>query len=139
MPGPNTLKLTFIPPTHITTTRFSSQITTHYLPLLQNPPLHLAIVLARDSEGIFESPDDRPHSLEDAIKKFRMASYLWQAYTAEAVYRHFPGAPGKRGSARRSFRVEEEWNEDTLTLQETDVMRMTAKVHVVRSSLSAEG
>jgi len=68
-----------------------------------------------------------------------MASYLWQAYTAEAVYRHFPGAPGKRGSARRSFRVEEEWNEDTLTLQETDVMRMTAKVHVVRSPLSAEG
>jgi len=68
-----------------------------------------------------------------------MASYLWQAYTAEAVYRHFPGAPGKGGSARRSFRVEEEWNEDTLTLQETDVMRMTAKVHVVRSPLSAEG
>jgi hypothetical protein len=68
-----------------------------------------------------------------------MAAYLWQAYTAEQMYRNFPGAPGDGGSARRSFRLEEEWANDTLSLQETDVWRMTAKVHIVRSELTVEG
>ena len=106
---------------------------------MQNPPIHFAIVLARDSEGTFESPADRPHALDDAIKKFRMAAYLWQAYTAESMYRQFPGSPGMGGSARRSFRVEEEWREDTISLQETAARRMTAKIHIVRSPLGAEG
>jgi hypothetical protein len=111
----------------------------HYLPLLQNPPIHLAIVLANDSEGHFESPPDRPSGLEDAVKKLRVAAYLWQAYTAEQMYRNFPGTPGNGGSARRSFRLEEEWAEDTLSLQESDIWRMTAKVHIVRSELTVEG
>jgi hypothetical protein len=119
--------------------RFFTRITLHYLPLLQNPPIHLAIVLARDSEGTFESPPDRPNGLEEGVKKFRMASYLWQAYIAEAMFRNFPGSLGNGGSARRSFRVEEEWTDDTLSLQENHVRRLTAKVHVVRSPFSVEG
>jgi len=55
------------------------------------------------------------------------------------MYRQFPGTPGMGGSARRSFRVEEEWREDTLSLQESDARRMTAKVHVVRSPFSVAG
>src|SRR5271170_4567359 len=55
------------------------------------------------------------------------------------MYRNFPGAPGHGGSARRSFRVEEEWMNDTLSLQETDVWRMSAKIHVVRSKMTVEG
>jgi hypothetical protein len=139
VPGPNNLKFTFIPPQEISTSRFTSRITLHCLPLLQNPPIHLAVVLANDSEGRFESPPDRPSGLEDAVKKLRMAAYLWQAYTAEQMYRYFPGTPGNGGSARRSFRLEEEWAEDTLSLQEADVWRMTAKVHIVRSELTVEG
>jgi hypothetical protein len=107
--------------------------------LTQNPPVHLAVVLAKDSEGHFESPPDRPSGLEEGIKKLRTAAYLWQAYTAEQMFRNFPGTPGNGGSARRSFRIEEEWMNDTLSLQETDVWRMSAKVHVVRSALSMEG
>jgi hypothetical protein len=139
VPGPNNITLTFLPPPHISMSRFFTRITLHYLPLLQNPPIHLAIVLARDSEGMFESPPDRPNGLEEGVKKFRMASYLWQAYIAEAMFRNFPGSLGNGGSARRSFRVEEEWTDDTLSLQENHVRRLTAKVHVVRSPFSVEG
>lgn len=138
-PGPNNITFMFVPPPQISTNRFSTRITLHYLPLLQNPPIHLAVVLARDSKGIFESPPDRPHDLEEALKKLRMAAYLWQAYTAEAMFRNFPGSAGTIGSARRSFRLEEEWGDDTLSLQESAVRRETAKIRVVRSSLSVTG
>lgn len=107
--------------------------------MTQNPPVHLAVVLAKDTEGEFESPPDRPNGLEEGIKKLRTAAYLWQAYTSEQMFRNFPGSPGTVGSARRAFRLEEEWMKDTLSLQETDVWRMSAKVHVVRSSLTVEG
>jgi len=114
-------------------------MTLHCLPLLQDPPIHLAIVLANDSEGHFESPPDRPNGIDEAVKKLRVAAYLWQAYTAEQMFRNFPGSPNAGGSARRSFRIEEEWSDDTLSLQETDVWRMTAKVHIVRSELTVDG
>src|SRR5277367_2969497 len=139
VPGPNNIKITFIPPPQISQSRFTSRITLHYLPLLQNPPLHLAIVLARDSEGQFEGPPDRPNGLDEAVKKLRTAGYLWQMYTAEQMFRNFPGAPGSGGSARRSFRLEEEWGHDTLSLQESDARRTTARIHVVRSELSVVG
>ena len=60
-------------------------------------------------------------------------------YTAEQLFRNFPGTPGNGGSARRSLRLEEEWEDDTLSLQESDVKRTTAKIHVVRSMLSVAG
>ena len=60
-------------------------------------------------------------------------------YTAEQLFRNFPGTPGNGGSARRSFRLEEEWGDDTLSLQESDAKRTTAKIHVVRSELSVAG
>lgn len=99
--------------------------------------MHLSIVLANDSVGDFEGPIDRPNGVEEAVKKLRMAAYLWQAYTAEQVYRSF-GSPTNGVSARRTFRLEEEWLEDTLSLQESEVWRSSAKVHVVRSDLTVE-
>jgi hypothetical protein len=138
IPGPNNLKLTFVPPPEISNHRFTSRLTLHYLPLLQNPPLHLAIVLAKDSAGDFEGPVNQPNGIDEAVKRLRMAGYLWQAYTAEQLYRTF-GSPINGVSARRCFRMEEEWIEDTLSLQETEVWRSTAKVHVVRSHLTIEG
>jgi Putative peptidase family len=140
LPGPNIIKFTFIPPDHITSTRFSTKLTLHYLPLLQDPPVHLAIVLARDSSGVFTTEGTGEQSpLAESIKRLRMAAYLFQAYTAEHMCRNFPGAAERGGSARRSFRVEEDWIEDTLTLQETGVWRTSAKVHVVLSTLSEKG
>src|SRR5271156_2584858 len=119
---------------------YTTRLTLHYLPLLQNPPVHLAVILARDSEGSFEAPPDRPNGLDEAIRRFRMAAYLWQMYTAEQLFRNFSGKKGQGfGSARRSFRLDEEWSDDTLSLQESSVWRMTAKIHVVRSPLSVVG
>jgi hypothetical protein len=131
--------LTFIPPPQIARARFTTRFTVHYLPLLQNPPLHLAIVLARDSDGTFEGPIDRTTGLDEAVKRLRVASLLWQAYTAEQLYRNFPPPPAHIESARRSFRLEEEWMEDTLSLQEADVWRSSTKIHVVRSELTVDG
>ena len=139
MPGPNNIKLTFIPPPEISRARFTTRITLHYLPLLQNPPLHLAIVLACDSDGTFEAPADRPNGWDEAVKRLRVASLLWQAYTAEQLHRTFPGGPGRGESHRRSFRLEEEWIEDTLSLQETDVWRSSVKIHIVKSELTING
>jgi hypothetical protein len=142
VPGPNNIKLTFVPPARISSRRYTTRITINYLPLLQNPPVHLAIVLARDSDAAFEAPPDRigNNSLEDAVKKLRVAAYLWQAYTAEHMYRNFPGSSGKiKWSSRRSFHLDEEWSKDTLSLSETDIWRMTAKIHIVRSEMTADG
>lgn len=114
-------------------------MTLHYLPLLQNPPVHLAIVLARDSAGTFEAPVDRPNGLEEAVKRLRVAGLLWQAYTAEQLFRVFPSGLSRGESHRRSFRLEEEWMKDTLSLQESEVWRPSIKIHVVKSALTTEG
>jgi hypothetical protein len=88
--------------------------------------------------GDFEGPIDRPNGVEEAVKRLRIAGYLWQAYTAEQIFRSF-GVPINGVSARRTFRLEEEWIEDTLSLQESGVWRSSAKVHVVQSQLTIGG
>ena len=67
------------------------------------------------------------NDLELAIRKFRMAAYLWQAFTGEQMYRNQFG--------RRCFRFEEEWQTGSLTYRdlETGQMRNEAKIHVIRS------
>jgi hypothetical protein len=57
-----------------------------------------------------------------------MAAYLWQAFTAEQMYRARMG--------RRTFRYEEEWQPGTLTNRDIDSrhMRNEAKIHVIRST-----
>jgi hypothetical protein len=72
------------------------------------------------------------NSLELAIKKFRMAAYLWQAFTGEQMNRH--------GFGRRCFRFEEVWEPGTLSYQDwgTGRYRTQAKVHVIRSSKTIE-
>ena len=55
-----------------------------------------------------------------------MAAYLWQAFTAEQMFRNRLG--------RRVFRMEEEWVTGTSDYRdrETGTMRSEAKIHVVR-------
>jgi len=57
-----------------------------------------------------------------------MAAYLWQAFTAEQMFRNKLG--------RRVFRMEEEWVTGTSNYRdrETGTMRNEAKIHVIRSS-----
>jgi hypothetical protein len=101
------------------------------VPLTSAPPLHLAIVLAKDSPGTFDAVPERiqreGNGLELAIRKFRMAAYLWQAFTGEQMYRNRFG--------RRCFRFEEEWQEGTLSYRdrENGQMRNEAKIHIIRT------
>ncbi|RIA98678.1 putative peptidase family-domain-containing protein [Glomus cerebriforme] len=105
----------------------------NYVPLLQNPPIHLAILVAKDSNETIDAPEEKENSgdnkLEAVKAKFRLAGYLWQAFTAEQMNRH--------GFERRVFRLDEEWIEDTISNQDFK-LRQTAKIHIIRSSYTLE-
>ncbi|KAI3316460.1 hypothetical protein HD806DRAFT_349920 [Xylariaceae sp. AK1471] len=115
----------------------STRIIIQYQPLLQLPPLHLAILVASDSPLLMDCPQAKRgaistahSSLDAAIVKLRMAAYMWQALLAEDFR--------LRGLGRRTFRLDEEWGTDTTTsasLQHSscnDHMDTVAKIHVVR-------
>jgi hypothetical protein len=120
-----------------------TELNVNYVPLLQSPPLHLAIMIASDSSLTIECPPAKyggysstHSSLDAAIAKFRMTAYMWQALTAEDMR--------MKGLGRRSFRLEEEWTADTTsdrfmharntdTLYESGAMRSTAKIHLIKS------
>jgi hypothetical protein len=97
---------------------------------VNSPPLQLVILLGKDSPGTFDAVPERVqregNDEATAIRKFRMAAYLWQAFTGEQMYRN--------GFGRRCFRFEEEWQTGSLTHRdwETGQMRNEAKVHLVR-------
>lgn len=112
-------------------------LTLNYQPLLQLPPLHLAILVARDSPLLIDCPPAKMGALSSAhgtldaaVAKLRMTAYMWQAVTAESM-RHM-------GLGRRSFRLDEEWGVDTTSraaLQEATGARhagMSARIYVVR-------
>lgn len=136
MPGPNRLRFDFTSPklanSNSSNPIHSSYLLIHMMPPLSSPPLQLVILLGRDSPGTYDAVPARiekeGNDLEMAIKKFRMAAYLWQAFTAEQMYRNKLG--------RRVFRMEEEWVTGTSNLRdrETGTMRNEAKVHVLRST-----
>ena len=95
------------------------------------PPLDLVILMGRDSEGTFDAVPERKqregNGLETAVRKFKMAAYLWQAFTGEQMNRNNFG--------RRCFRLEEEWQPGSLSQRdaETPSMRNEAKIHIVRT------
>ncbi|RYP69226.1 hypothetical protein DL771_006194 [Monosporascus sp. 5C6A] len=112
----------------------------YYQPLLQLPPLHLAIMVAKDSPLLIDCPPSKrgaittAHStLDAAVLKLRMTAYMWQALTAEDLR--------EKGLGRRSFRLDEEWGLDTTTMNSSYLqsdpkntrMGSVAKVHIVRS------
>lgn len=133
-PGPNRLRLDFtspkIPTPNGQTQAHSSWISVNYLPLIASPPLQLCILLAKDSPETYDAMPERVeregNGLATAIKKFRMAAYLWQAFTAEQMNRN--------GFGRRCYRYEEEWQPGTLTWRDMEkgIMRNEAKIHIVR-------
>ncbi|GMG04889.1 unnamed protein product [Aspergillus oryzae] len=117
----------------------SLQINVNYIPLLQLPPLHLAVLVAKDSPLLIDCPPAKyggistAHSTIDAaISKLRMSAYMWQALTAEDFR--------QKGLGRRSFRLEEEWSTNTTvqaghqaTTGTRSRMGSVAKVHIIRS------
>ncbi|MCJ1224161.1 hypothetical protein MMC12_000805 [Toensbergia leucococca] len=134
-PGPNKIRFDFTSPkvqsSNTSIPAHSSWMNINFLPLVNSPPLQLVILLGRDSPGTFDAVPERiqkeGNGLDTAIRKFRMAAYLWQAFTGEQMYRN--------GFGRRCFRFEEEWQTGSLTYRDKEIgqMRNEAKVHVVRS------
>ncbi|KKZ65981.1 hypothetical protein EMCG_08275 [[Emmonsia] crescens] len=116
-------------------------VSINYCPLLQCPPLHLAIMVAKDSPLLIDCPPAKHgglpngHSALDAvIAKFRTTAYMWQALTAEDMR--------MKGLGRRSFRLEEERTADTTSqaflyhptqraLHASEAMRSTAQIHLI--------
>lgn len=106
-----------------------SFLTLNYIPLNASPPLHLAILVASDSDELFDAPPSRitneGNDLDMAKRKYRMAAYLWQSYTADQMQRH--------GFLSRCFRLEEEWQPSTLGgFEEPTPWRSEARIHVIR-------
>lgn len=56
------------------------------------PPLQLVILLAKDSPATFDATPARiekeGNGLDIAIQKYRMAAYLWQAFTVSTHKAH---------------------------------------------------
>ena len=133
-PGPNRLRLDFVSPKLSSPSGqlhpHSSWININFLPLTACAPLQLCILVAKDSPETYDAVPERiqkeGNGLPTAIRKFRMAAYLWQAFTAEQMNRN--------GFGRRCYRYDEEWQPGTLTWRdlETGQMRNEAKIHVIR-------
>lgn len=87
--------------------------------------------MGKDSNGTYDVVPERAerggNGLETAIRKYRTAAYLWQAFTGEQMFRHTFG--------RRCFRFEEEWQSGSLSRRDaaSGQMRNEAKIHIVRS------
>lgn len=114
-PGQNLIRLTLGDGTY-------TELPINYHPQHeQNEPVHLVIVVARDSELKYD--DVRRTTLQDAIVRFRMAACLWQCYTGDQMLKH--------GFSPRTFPLAQEWGVDTVS--GTGQMESIAKVTVVRS------
>ncbi|GAD99108.1 zinc metalloproteinase [Paecilomyces variotii No. 5] len=131
VPGPNRLRFDFSTPKLSSGAAHSSWMSINYLPLVNTPPLDLVILMGKDSNGTFDAVPERAqregNGLETAIRKYRMAAYLWQAFTGEQMFRNNFG--------RRCFRLEEEFQPGTISNRdaESGQMRNEARVHIVRT------
>ncbi|WEW55182.1 hypothetical protein PRK78_000611 [Emydomyces testavorans] len=130
VPGRNKIRLDFFSPKIPNATVHQSTISVNYLPSTNCPPLQLVILLGKDSTGHFDTPSENTskgnNGLDMAIRKFRMAAYLWQAFTQEQMFRN--------NFVRRTFRFEEEWQTGTLSRHDalSHQMRNEAKIHIIR-------
>lgn len=95
-----------------------------YEPQPANQPISLVIIAGRDSPLRYD--DVQPTNLDGAVRRFRMAAYLWQAYTEHQMM--------KQGFGPRTFQFEEEVGEDTRT--RAGGQGRVPKITLVRSKYS---
>lgn len=121
-PGEN--RLTFV-----TDTNVNRYLLLGYSPLLQDQPVHLCLLLAKDSPLVYDTPQiqkqrEGSNELDLAIRKLRVGGRLMQAYTNEQMLRN--------GFGNRTFNFAEEYSWDT-TFGQREAMRNTIKIHVLRA------
>lgn len=132
-PGINNLRIVWEDPQNPNNI-ITSELSLNYVPLLQNPPLHFALIVAKDSPFNFDSPQYKKEEeggcgLELAVKKVRLASYMMAAYTSEQMRRG--------GYGHRTFRIHEEYDKDTLSSRDKS-NRSTTKVHIIKSEMTVD-
>lgn len=111
----------------------SGELTLKYVPLESNKPVHLCIIMGRDSNGSYDMPRYRLSrgevaNLDTAIKKLKVAGRLMQAYTQDEMR--------STGFSNRSFQfVEERSNFQGIFGYNVNssVSHQEIKVHVLKS------
>lgn len=110
----------------------SGQLTLKHFPL-QNKPLHLCVILGKDSDGSYDMPHYRVNrgevaNLDAAVRKLKVAARLMQAYTQDEMR--------AAGFSNRSF----QWVEEPSSFQgifgynvNSPAAHQEVKVHVLRS------
>ncbi|SCU91019.1 LAMI_0E04434g1_1 [Lachancea mirantina] len=119
LPGAN--RLTFI-----TNTNISKTVTCTYSAMLQDAPIHLCLLVGRDSPLQYDSPQSQirregGNNIDMAIRKLRLGARLMQAFTAEQMLRN--------GFGPRTFQFVEEYEVDT-TFRRSE-LRNRIKVHIL--------
>lgn len=110
---------------------YGISFTINYVPLVQNKPIHMCLLLAKDSPGLYDCPSARKqqegNGVDIAIKKLRVGGRLMQAFTNEQMLR--------AGFGQRTFNFVEEFTQDTQFIQEWNrpKFRNTIKIHILRS------
>lgn len=133
-PGANYIRLVYYPDARSSTgsassSAHSTRIIITCIPT-SAPPLELAILVGRDSTETYDAVPGRVqlegNNLAMAVRKYKMAAYMWQAFTAETMRRNNFGF--------RTFRLDEEWQQTTLTYNAAyaDRLAYEAKVHIIR-------
>lgn len=100
-----------------------------YQPMVAAPPIKLVMFHAKDSDyaaGQDCDDDEESPIMSLAKAKYRMSAYLWQAFMAESM--------NKLGHTRRTFQLENSWDQSTLFAQDirTGITRNQAPVHVIQ-------
>ncbi|KXS20456.1 hypothetical protein M427DRAFT_28176 [Gonapodya prolifera JEL478] len=105
--GKNAIHFDFAPPHNSSQQPAKALLTLSMEIPRENPPLNLSILAASDSEMKFDLPHwcrqgERAsrNGYVESERRHRFNAYLWQAFTAEAMYR--------AGYGRRTFRLDEE-------------------------------
>ncbi|KAF3989385.1 hypothetical protein FT663_02749 [Candidozyma haemuli var. vulneris] len=111
----------------------SGKLTLFFNPLPQNKPVHLCIILGRDSNGTYDMPKYKTNqgqyaNLDTGIQRLKVAARMMQAFTQDEFHR--------LGLSNRSFQFVEE----TVSHQgifgynvESPTPHQEVKVHVLRS------
>ncbi|KAL6944457.1 hypothetical protein ACO0RG_001194 [Hanseniaspora osmophila] len=103
-----------------------------YVPLLQDIPVHLCVLVAKDSPLLFDSPEEQKrreggNNLQLAVKKLQMGALLMQAYTNEQMFRN--------GFGQRTFPFVQDWSLSYIFNQEGPMgrLRNSVKIHILKS------
>ncbi|KAM9886863.1 hypothetical protein OXX69_013564, partial [Metschnikowia pulcherrima] len=68
------------------------RLTLHYQPLPANKPIHLCVILGKDSMGAYDMPSYKsrrgePSNLDAAVQKLKVAGRMMQAFTQDEFHR----------------------------------------------------